>query len=151
MPGPKRPERVAELIRAEIASMVLTDLHDPAIGFVTITQVQMSHDLRTARVYFSCLGSEEEFEKVREGFDRAAGFLRREVGRRCKLRYAPELHFFPDHSSETGARIERILQENLSVSPVLPGDPVAPTPAGDADAPPHVADPVPPRDPEPCS
>ena len=107
-----RPQRVGELIRAEISNMVRTDLHDPAIGFVTITQVSMSHDLRTARVYFSCLGGEEEFERVREGFDRAAGFLRREVGRRCKLRYAPELHFFPDHSAETGARIERILRES---------------------------------------
>jgi ribosome-binding factor A len=112
-----RPQRVGELIRAEIASMVRTDLHDPAIGFVTITQVDMSHDLRTARVYFSCLGGEEEFARVREGFDRAAGFLRREIGRRCKLRYAPELHFFPDHSAETGARIERILRENLENTP----------------------------------
>ncbi len=112
-----RPQRVGELIRAEIANMVRTDLHDPAIGFVTITQVNMSHDLRTARVYFSCLGGEEEFERIREGFDRAAGFLRREIGRRCKLRYAPELHFFPDHSAETGARIERILRDNLSDEP----------------------------------
>ena len=113
MPGPKRPQRVGELIRAEIASMVLTDLHDPAIGFVTITQVQMSPDLHTARVYFSCLGGPEEFDRVRAGFDRAAGFLRREIGRRCRLRHAPELHFFPDRSAETGARIEKILQENL--------------------------------------
>lgn len=117
MAGSNRPERVGELIRAEIASMVRNDLHDPAIGFVTITQVKMSHDLRTARVYFSCLGGEPEFEKIRTGFDRAAGWLRREVGRRCKLRYAPELHFFPDHSAETGARIERILQENLRSEP----------------------------------
>jgi ribosome-binding factor A len=113
MPASKRPQRVGELIRAEIAAMVLADLHDPAIGFVTITQVQMSPDLHTARVYFSCLGGPEEFEKVRAGFDRAAGYLRREIGRRCKLRYAPELHFFPDRSAETGARIEKILQENL--------------------------------------
>jgi len=117
MAGPNRPERVGEVIRAEISSMVATDLHDPAIGFVTITQVRMSHDLKTARVYFSCLGGEEEFEKVRAGFDRAAGYLRREIGRRCRLRYAPELHFFPDHSAETGARIERILQENLPSPP----------------------------------
>lgn len=130
----KRPERVGELIRAEISSMVLTDLHDPAIGFVTITQVKMSHDLRTARVYFSCLGGPEEFDKVREGFDRAAGYLRREIGRRCKLRYAPELHFFPDRSAETGARIEKILRENLPApepaegpssedAPAVPEDP----------------------------
>lgn len=129
----KRPERVGELIRAEIASMVLTDLHDPAIGFVTITQVQMSHDLRTARVYFSCLGGEEDFDRVRAGFDRASGYLRREVGRRCKLRYAPELHFFPDRSAETGARIERILQESLSSLPVPAPEDGSPSPAGERD------------------
>ncbi len=109
-----RPQRVGELIRAEISALMHTELHDPAIGFATITQVTMSNDLRTARVYFSCLGDEADFDRVRAGFDRAAGFLRREVGRRCKLRYAPELHFFPDHSAETGARIERILRESRS-------------------------------------
>ncbi len=113
----KRPERVGELIRAELSAMVRNDLHDPAIGFVTITQVRMSHDLRTARIYFSCLGGPDELDKVREGFDRAAGYLRREIGRRCRLRYAPELHFFPDRSAETGARIEQILRENLPAEP----------------------------------
>jgi ribosome-binding factor A len=117
MPASKRPERVGELIRAELSGMIRSDLHDPAIGFVTITQVQMSHDLRTARIYFSCLGGPEELEKVREGFDRASGYLRREIGRRCQLRYAPELHFFPDRSAETGARIEQILRENLPAEP----------------------------------
>jgi ribosome-binding factor A len=113
MPGSKRPERVGELIRAELSAMIRSDLHDPAIGFVTITQVQMSHDLHTARIYFSCLGGPEDFDKVRDGFDRAAGYLRREIGHRCRLRYAPELHFFPDRSAETGARIEQILRESL--------------------------------------
>ena len=128
MAGPKRPQRVGELIRAEISAMVLTDLHDPAIGFVTITQVQMSPDLHTARVYFSCLGGPEEFEKVRAGFDRAAGYLRREIGRRCRLRHAPELHFFPDRSAETGARIEQILQENLPSSRTPPAEGPGETP-----------------------
>jgi ribosome-binding factor A len=82
----------------------------------------MSPDLHTARVYFSCLGGPEEFDKVRAGFDRAAGYLRREIGRRCKLRYAPELHFFPDRSAETGARIEKILQENLPPAGERPDD-----------------------------
>jgi ribosome-binding factor A len=132
MPGSKRPERVGELIRAELSSMIRSDLHDPAIGFVTITQVQMSHDLRTARVYFSCLGGPEEFDKVREGFDRAAGYLRREIGRRCRLRYAPELHFFPDRSAETGARIEKILRENLPASEeTAPAAEAAPADSGE--------------------
>ncbi len=124
MAGSKRPERVGELIRAELSAMIVSDLHDPAIGFVTITQVQMSPDLRTARVYFSCLGGTERFDEVRAGFDRAAGWLRREIGRRCQLRYAPELHFFPDRSAETGARIEQILRENR------PSDETAPEGGG---------------------
>ena len=118
----RRPERVGDLIRAEISSMILSrELHDPGIGMATITSVAMSADLRTARIYFSCLGGEEELTKTRDAFDRAAGFLRREIGRRCQLRYAPELHFFPDRSAEQGARIERILRENLPAEPA-PGD-----------------------------
>ncbi len=109
----RRPERVGDLIRSEISSLLLRgEIHDPGIGFVTITQVRMSPDLKSARVYFSCLGGEEAFENARRGFERASGFLRREIGRRCQLRYAPELHFLPDHSAETGARIEKILQES---------------------------------------
>jgi ribosome-binding factor A len=114
----RRPERVADLVRSEISSMMLQrEIHDPGIGFVTITGVTMSADLKTARIYFSCLGGEEELRKTRDAFDRAAGFLRREIGRRCRLRYAPELHFFPDRTAETGARIETILRENLPAPP----------------------------------
>lgn len=114
----RRPERVADLIRSEISSLLLRgEIHDPGIGFVTITQVTMSADLRTARVYFSCLGSAEAFESAQRAFERAAGYLRGEVGRRCKLRYAPSLHFFPDHAAETGARIEQILRESRAGGP----------------------------------
>jgi ribosome-binding factor A len=109
----RRAERVGDLVRSEISDLLRREVHDPGIGFVTITQVAMSPDLRSARVYFSCLGGEEAFEGAQRAFERASGFLRREVGRRCQLRYAPELHFHADHSAETGARIEKILQENL--------------------------------------
>lgn len=123
----RRPERVGDLVRAELSSLLLRgEIHDPGIGFVTITQVRMSPDLRSARVYFSCLGGEDAFENARRGFERAAGFLRREIGHRCQLRYAPELHFLPDHSAETGARIEKILRESR-------GGPAAETPDADAE------------------
>ena len=109
----RRPERVGDLVRAELSSLLLRgEIHDPGIGFVTITQVRMSPDLKSARVYFSCLGGDDAFENARQGFERASGFLRREIGHRCRLRYAPELHFLPDHSAETGARIEKILRES---------------------------------------
>lgn len=116
----RRSQRVADLVRAEISSLVLIEAHDPDLRRVTITDVEMPSDLRSARVFFSCLGGEEEREKAALALKRAAGFLRREVGQRCKLRYAPELHFVSDLSLERGARIEELLHE------VLP-------PAGDDD------------------
>ncbi len=105
----RRSERVADLVRAEISRLVLLEAHDPELRKVTITEVSMPGDLRAARVYFSVLGGEPEREAALEALDRAAGFLRGEVGRRCGLRFAPELHFFVDRSIERGARIEELL------------------------------------------
>ncbi len=109
----RRSQRVADLVRAEISSLVLIEAHDPDLRGVTITDVEMPSDLRSARVYFSCLGGEEEREKAARALQRAAGYLRREVGQRCRLRYAPELHFLSDLSLERGARIEELLHEVL--------------------------------------
>ena len=107
----RRSERVADLVRAEISRLVLLEAHDPELKKVTITDVIMPADLRSARVYFSALGGEAERTEALAALDRASGFLRREVGRRCQLRFAPELHFFADRSIERGARIEDILAE----------------------------------------
>jgi len=112
----RRSSRVADLVRAELSLLVLTEAHDPELKRVTITDVEMPSDLRSARVYFSCLGGEEEREKAALALKRAAGYLRREVGQRCGLRYAPELKFLSDLSLERGARVEEILHQ------VLPAD-----------------------------
>jgi len=109
----RRSQRVADLVRAEISSLVLIEAHDPDLRRVTITDVEMPSDLRSARVFFSCLGGDEDREKAGQALRRAAGYLRREVGQRCKLRYAPELHFISDRSLERGARIEALLHEVL--------------------------------------
>ena len=109
----RRRERVADIVRAEISNLLLTEVHDPEIRLVTITDVEMPPDLRSARVYFTAHGDEAALVRVGEGLARASGFLRREVGRRCALRYAPELHFQRDRTFETGARIEEILSEVL--------------------------------------
>jgi ribosome-binding factor A len=77
----------------------------------------MPPDLKSARVYFSCLGAEEARERAGEALRRAAGYLRREVGQRCQLRYAPELFFISDRSLERGARIEELLHQVLPASP----------------------------------
>ena len=112
----RRSERVADLVRAEISRLVLIEAHDPVLRKVTITDVEMPGDLRSARVYFSVLGSDAEWDEALAALDRASGFLRGEVGRRCSLRYAPELHFFSDRSLERGARIEEILARTRAAS-----------------------------------
>ncbi len=109
----RRSQRVADLVRSELSLLVLTEAHDPELRKVTITDVEMPSDLKSARVFFSCLGGDEEREKAAEALRRASGFLRREVGQRCRLRYAPELHFLSDRSLERGARVEELLQQVL--------------------------------------
>ena len=109
----RRSSRVSDLVRAELSLLVLTEAHDPELRRVTITDVEMPPDLRSARVYFSCLGGEEERETALQALKRAAGYLRREVGQRCGLRYAPELKFLSDLSLERGARVEEILHQVL--------------------------------------
>jgi ribosome-binding factor A len=109
----RRSHRVADLVRAELSSLILMEAHDPELKRVTITEVSMPADLRSARIYFSVLGGEEEQQIATDALDRAAGYLRREVGQRCGLRFAPELHFFLDRSLERGARVEELLAKVL--------------------------------------
>jgi ribosome-binding factor A len=107
----KRADRVADLIRMEMADLLLKHVRDPRIGFLTITGVKMTDDLRTAKVFFVEMGKDECSEEVLAGLRRASGFLRGELGRRLKLRFAPELLFEYDSSFAYGNRIERLLSE----------------------------------------
>jgi ribosome-binding factor A len=109
----RRSQRVADIVRAELSRLILLEAHDPILRRATITDVEMPPDLRSARVYFSCLGGDPEREEAGKALRRAAGYLRREVGQRCQLRYAPELHFVDDRSLERGARIEELLNQVL--------------------------------------
>jgi ribosome-binding factor A len=109
----RRSQRVADLVRAELSTLVLLEAHDPVLRRVTITDVEMPADLKSARVYFSCLGGEEDRQEAGEALRRAAGFLRGEVGRRCRLRFAPSLSFIADRSLERGARVEELLHQVL--------------------------------------
>lgn len=109
----RRSQRVADLVRAELSRLVLIEAHDQTLHSVTITDVEMPSDLKSARVYFSCLGGDDDRAKALQALRRAAGFLRREVGHNCQLRYAPELHFLDDRSLERGARVEELLAQVL--------------------------------------
>lgn len=108
----KRSDRVGDLIKEEIASMMLHgDIKDPRIGFVTITHVKMSPDLKEARVYFSQIGSSAEIEKSRDGLNSASGFIRRGLSRRLNLKHIPHLEFFYDETLEYSDHIERVIKE----------------------------------------
>ncbi|MBW2056026.1 MAG: 30S ribosome-binding factor RbfA [Deltaproteobacteria bacterium] len=107
----KRAERVGDLIRREISEMLIRGIKDPRIGLVTITRVRISDDLRVAKVYFSVMGGEEERERNLQGLESARGFIKREMGKRVRLRYVPEIVFRYDPSLEYADHIDRLIKE----------------------------------------
>ena len=110
VPG-RRPQRLAEQIREEISALMVSGLKDPRIGFATLIEVRLTPDLRVARVLVSVLGTAEEQEETLEGLRAAAGFIRRTLAQRMKLRRVPELEFRLDHTEEQAARIEELLRK----------------------------------------
>jgi len=106
----KRSEKVADLIQKEISQMLVKSIKDPRIGFVTITRVSVSEDCRFAKVYFSVAGTMAERERSTKGLDSAKGFVRRELGRRIRLRYTPEILFQFDPSIEYAIHMEELIQ-----------------------------------------
>lgn len=108
----KRSDRVGDLIKEEIASMVLHgDIKDPRIGFVTITHVKMTPDLKEAKVYFSQIGSEEDIKKSKNGLNNASGYIRRNLAKRVSLRHIPTVTFEFDDSLQYSDRIEKVIKE----------------------------------------
>jgi ribosome-binding factor A len=107
----RRPERLAEEMREEIARMIVTELKDPRLGFVTVTRVEVAHDLRYARVHVGVLGGEAEREKSLTALRSAAGFIRRELGRRLRIHHAPEVDFRYDKGIDATDRVARLLAE----------------------------------------
>jgi len=106
----KRSEKVADLIQKEISQMLVKSIKDPRIGFVTITRVNVSEDCRLAKVYFSVAGTLEERESSVKGLDSAKGYVRKELGRRIRLRYTPEIIFQFDPSIEYSIHMEELIQ-----------------------------------------
>ncbi len=109
----QRPIRVGEQIREDLTELITREVHDPGIGFITITRVNVTPDLQQARVHYTSLGDEKARRETGRALERATPFLRRHLGRRLRLRRIPELQFFYDESIERHDRIERILQELL--------------------------------------
>jgi len=108
---PSRPERVGDQIRSELAQLLAREVHDPGIGFLTLTHVKVTSDLQIARVYYTTMGDAAAQRDSARALKRATPFLRRQLGQRLRLRRVPELEFFFDESIARQDRIEQILQD----------------------------------------
>ena len=106
-----RADRVADQIRSELALLLGREVRDPGVGFITLTRVQLSPDLQAARVFYTVLGEEPARTACARALERVTPFLRREIGRRLRLRRAPSLRFVYDESIAGQDRIERLLNE----------------------------------------
>ncbi|WP_366921681.1 30S ribosome-binding factor RbfA [Metallumcola ferriviriculae] len=106
-----RANRVAEQMKKEIAQIIRDEVKDPRIGFVTVTGVELSKDLRHSKIFISILETDKNREDSLAGLEKATSFIRRELGQRLQLRYTPELEFRFDHSIEYGAHISKLLSE----------------------------------------
>jgi len=108
----RRADRVAEAIREEVATFLAEDVKDPrVVGLVTVTGVDVTRDLRQAKVFVSVMGSDTERAATFQGLDSVAGHLRSRVGRALRLRLAPEIVFRADESIARAARIETLLAQ----------------------------------------
>jgi len=105
----RRAERLAEEIREQVARMIASDLKDPRIGFITVTRVELAHDLGHARVHVGVLGGEAERRKSLLALQQASGFVRRELGRRLRIRHTPEIEFRYDKGLDATDRVARLL------------------------------------------
>jgi ribosome-binding factor A len=105
-----RQRRVQELLVQDISEILQREMKDPRIGFVTITDAEVTPDLRHARIYFTVLGSGEEREETGKALNRAAGFIRAGFAKRSQMRYVPELKFVFDSTIDRGARLNALLE-----------------------------------------
>ena len=106
----KRLDRVNQLVKEEISQLLQRELKDPRIGFVTVTEVAVSKDLRSGKVYVSVLGSEEQWQASFEALQSARGFIRNWLAPRLRMRAVPDLTFLPDRSMAHAAHIQTVLE-----------------------------------------
>jgi ribosome-binding factor A len=106
-----RTERLAEQIRQEASTVLAREVHDPGVGFITLTRVRVTPDLQLARIYFTTLGDAAARRQTERALARVAPFLRRQLGDRLRLRRVPEVAFVYDQSIAHQARVEELIQE----------------------------------------
>jgi ribosome-binding factor A len=104
-----RKDRVSEQIRRELAELIRLELKDPRIGFISLTDVELTPDYAHAKVFFTSMTGKEGLEGIEAGLKRASGFLRRELGKRIHIHTLPELHFLYDASLERGSELSQLI------------------------------------------
>ncbi len=110
-----RTDRISEEMKKEISKIIQNELKDPRLPkMISVMSADVTRDLRYAKIYVSILGSEQEEKDAINGLKSAAGFIRREIGHRLKLRYTPELLFELDHSIERGVYITKLINDTMS-------------------------------------
>ncbi len=107
----RRPQRLALQIQHEVSLMISRDMKDRRVGFVTVTGVQLSPDLRHARIFISLMGSDSEKKDSLEALNHAAGWIRHELGQRIRTKFLPEIAFQMDTSQEYGEHIDKLIDE----------------------------------------
>ena len=111
-----RKDRVSEQIRRELAELIRTELKDPRVGMISLTDVEVTADYAHAKVYFSSLAGSATLDEVMTGLQKASGFLRRELGKRISIHMTPQLHFVFDQSLERGADLSALIQKAVAIS-----------------------------------
>jgi ribosome-binding factor A len=134
-----RPARIGDQIREELSELLVRQVKDPGIGFITITHVKVSPDLQIARAFYTLLGDEKQRKETAKALTRALPFLRRQIAGRLRLRRAPELAFQFDETIEKHQRIEQLIEEIHTADAAAAREVVNDQPAAD-DAPPGKAD-----------
>jgi ribosome-binding factor A len=114
MANSQRLRRVADQIQRELSDLLRSELKDPRVGMITLTGVEVSPDLAHAKVFFTTLGDADALSRTQAGLQRAAGFLRSELGHRLKLRVTPELRFVHDASVEQGVRLSKLIDDAIA-------------------------------------
>ena len=107
--GQLRVEKVQELMKQEVSQIILRELKDPRIGFVTVTSVECTGDLREAKIYVSLMGNEQHVKDCWAGLTSSLGYIRREIGKRIRLRFTPEISLAIDKSLDYSAHIQELL------------------------------------------
>lgn len=108
-----RGQRVSEQIRRELAELIRLEVKDPRVGFISLTDVELSPDYAHAKVFFTSMTGRQDLDEIMTGLKRASGFLRRELGRRVRIHTTPQLHFVYDQSIEEGARLSKLIDDTV--------------------------------------